>query len=1070
MPTLYRDYETRSTHDLREVGAWRYTISNTTDVWCAAYALDDGPIKLWVPGDPVPEEFIAAAQDPTWIVVAFNDQFERLVERHILAPRYGWPEIPIERHRCLQAAALALALPAKLEKVAEALHLEHRKDKTGAKHMLRMAKPRKPRPGEDAKSIYWADTPEDRERLGEYCKGDLAAERALERRIGYLSPELQAQWVLDATKINDRGIYLDGQLLNAAISIAETAEREITTELLSITGGEVSSINQTGKLMTWLAAHDCIVKDVTRTSLKHALRRTQLPPEARRVIELRLDGAHASAAKLKTMRNWRNPADGRVRGAFRFHGAGTGRWTSFGIQVQNLKRPEVADLDAAIEAVATGDYAHLKARYSQPMSVVGDVTRALICAPPGHRLIAGDFSGIESRVTAYLSGQQSKLDQWAKFDRTQSPEDEPYYIFGRRQGLSRDRARDTGKVADLAFGFMGGLGAWKKLAGSDDTSTDEEIRARQRAWRNAHPHTVRFWHGLNTAAIRAIQNPGELITCQRIGFDYDREFLRMRLLNGRKIAYPFARLTTTSNHVVTFMDNAAGKWAECRYGQGAYGGTWCENAVQGVARDLLAEAVRRLETSGYPVTLHVHDEIVAEVPDGSGSLEEFQRILTTPPAWAEGLPIAAKVREGPRFCKITESEAKPEAAPSEEGSNPELTQQSSTMHDGAAQSSPEGDSYSSGERPWGNNIAEYVYQAADGMRYLKVVRTSAKQFPQFHWEAGRWQPGKPTGPKIPYRLPELLAAPLNAWVLVCAGEKDAESAAELGFVSTTNSGGEGKGQWTPELNIWFAGRKRVAIMEDNDDTGRAHAIEVANALRGLVPDIRIVTFRELAERGDLTDWIEAGHRKDELIARIEGASRAWPVPQPAPIRQWAGKPVPHPEYTVPDRFPAEQVCLLSGEGGEGKSTLAQHLCAAHALARDWLGCQPRPGPAIYLECEDAERVLHWRLAALADHYGVPIEAFADAGLQLFSLIEHDTILAATNRNGIVEPTGFYRWLYELAGDVKPVMIGIASSANVFAGNENVRPEVQQFVKLLARIAIVTGGSVLLITHPSVTGM
>ena len=237
-----------------------------------------------------------------------------------------------------------------------------------------------------------------------------------------------------------------------------------------------------------------------------------------------------------------------------------------------------------------------------------------------------------------------------------------------------------------------------------------------------------------------------------------------------------------------------------------------------------------------------------------------------------------------------------------------------------------------------------------------------------------------------------------------------------------------------------------------------------------MPDVRIVTFRELPEHGDLSDWVVAGHGQAELRARIETAPAAWSAPQPAPIREWVGKPVPQPDYTVPDRFPAEQVCLFSGEGGEGKSTLVQHLCAAHALGRDWLGCEPRQGPALYLECEDAERVLHWRLAALADHYGVSIDAFADAGLQLYSLIEHDTILAATNRKGIVETTGFYKWLYELAGDVKPVMIGIASVANVFAGNENARPEVQQFVKQLTRIALVSGGSVLLITHPSMTGI
>src|SRR5262249_54672159 len=198
----------------------------------------------------------------------------------------------------------------------------------------------------------------------------------------------------------------------------------------------------------------------------------------------------------------------------------------------------------------------------------------------------------------------------------------------------------------------------KKLAPSDDTSSEAEIKQRQQAWRNAHPQTVRFWGDLNRAAIKAVQNPGKIIACKRIAFRRDDSFLRMRLPSGRKIAYPFPRLKTTDRGdlAVVFMDNQQGKWAECRHGLGAYGGTWIENAVQAVARDLFAAAMQRLEAAGYRITLHVHDEIVAEVPDDFGSAEEFLRILTESPPWADGLPIAAKVREGQRFCKITKPE------------------------------------------------------------------------------------------------------------------------------------------------------------------------------------------------------------------------------------------------------------------------------------------------------------------------------------------------------------------------------------------------------------------------------
>jgi RecA-family ATPase len=383
-----------------------------------------------------------------------------------------------------------------------------------------------------------------------------------------------------------------------------------------------------------------------------------------------------------------------------------------------------------------------------------------------------------------------------------------------------------------------------------------------------------------------------------------------------------------------------------------------------------------------------------------------------------------------------------------------------------------GDGYPHGERETGQQVAFFVYHHADGQPYLGVKKTASKQFPQYHWTGASWAKGAPTGLKIPYRLPQLLKTPLDAWVLICAGEKDADTAAALGFVATTNPEGERKGAWAPELNAWFAGRRRVAIMEDHDATGEAHVLEVAEALRGVVADIRIVTFRDLPEHGDLTDWKERGHGRDDLLAKIEATTPYRPRPKPSPIRQWDGEPVPELLYAVPGRYPLDNVGLFSGEGGQGKSSLVQQLCVAHVLEREWLGCVPRQGSAIYLECEDAESVLHWRLKAIAAHYRVSLTQIADAGFQMYPLADEENAVLATapDKSGIVRPTPLYDWLYELAGDIKPVMLGIASSANVFAGNENVRTEVQQFIRLLRRIASVAHGTVLLVTQPSLTGI
>ena len=613
-----------------------------TDVWCCAYVVDDEEVKLWKPGDPTPQEFSEAANNPAW----FISGFERAIEQHIMGPRYGWPLVPTERQRCSQAASLALALPAKLEKVAEVLGLEHRKDAAGKRIMLQLCKPRAPRPHENPEGIYWHDDPE-RFAIGyEYCRQDTRVERAIHQRIGHLIPGEQALWELDAT-INQRGIPIDVDLLNAAIAAARAEQDNIKSEFVTHTRGSPARINQTAQLITWLQANGCEVKDVRSPTLKALLDRPDLPPTVRQVVELRLAGARASVSKLQAMARWCDD-QGRIRGAFRYHGAATGRWTSLGVQLQNLKRVETNDLGAAIDAVKSGD---LKS-YNQPLAIIGDLSRAIIAASSGHRFIAADLSGIESRITAWVAGEAAKVNAWAKFDLTGNPEDEPYRIVGKSFGLPDETARSTGKVADLAFGYSGSVGAWRKLA-ANDQRTDDEIKALQQTWRNDHPNIVRFWKTLDRSAVRAVKNPSTTVQCERVSFRMEDVFLKLRLPSGREISYPFPRIETNDrgDPVVVFKDNAAGRFVDCRNGRGAYGGLWIENVVQGIARDVFAAAMPELERREYAIVLHVHDEIVAEVPNDIGSVDEFVKILTTAPAWADGLPLAAKGRSGPRFSK-----------------------------------------------------------------------------------------------------------------------------------------------------------------------------------------------------------------------------------------------------------------------------------------------------------------------------------------------------------------------------------------------------------------------------------
>jgi DNA polymerase bacteriophage-type len=454
---LLRDYETRGAISLKEVGAWRYCSDVNTSVLCCAYAIDDGPVKLWVPGDPVPAEWVEAANNPDWIVSAFNDNFERHVELHQLDRYHHWPLVPIERHRCLQASALSLALPASLEKVAEALNLEHQKDSAGKANMMALSRPRKSKKGEPP-GLYWHSDQGRLERLYAYCKQDVETERALYRRIGFISEAEQLVWQLDA-KINDRGIFIDDELALGAIEIDEEMHAEIDAELAEITGGTVTAVNQTARMISWLGSNGCPVDNVQKGTLGHAATRKAISDEARRVMILRRDGAHAATNKYRALMAWRAHG-GRVRGCFRYHGTSTGRWSGLGPQPQNFKRAKGATLED-ISAVKSGNYSQLRMLHPEnPLAVVGDVARAALSAAPGHKFIIADFSGIEARVLAWLAGEESEIQQWKKFDETGIAEDEPYHIAGVASGLDRD----GGKTETLAFGFMGGVGAYRKLA------------------------------------------------------------------------------------------------------------------------------------------------------------------------------------------------------------------------------------------------------------------------------------------------------------------------------------------------------------------------------------------------------------------------------------------------------------------------------------------------------------------------------------------------------------------------------------------------------------------------------
>jgi DNA polymerase bacteriophage-type len=470
-----------------------------------------------------------------------------------------------------------------------------------------------------------------------------------------LSPAEHVLWQLSCG-INDRGFQIDRSFIEAARRIAQEAAPEIDAELAAITGGAVTKINQIARLLQWLRLHGYTAKSLDREAVEKQLaEKDDLPPCARRVLELRQGGAQSAIKKIDALLT-RAGTDDRVRGAFKYHGATTGRWSGEGVQPQNLKRPEVQDIDAAIAAVATGNYSHVKQIYSRPLSVIGDCSRSMITAAPGNVLIGADFGAIESRVLSWVTNEEWKIESYRRFDNTHDAVDEPYRataasIFHITPDAVSKEQRAVGKICDLALGYQGGLKAFRKF--EPDRFTDGEVEQFKSEWRSAHPNIKRFWRDVDRAAWTAVRTRGRVVQCGRVSFKCDGAFLWLKLPSGRKLAYPFPQIKVEDlrHQSVVFADNAAGQFKDVRHGNGAYGGLWTENIVSAIARDLLAGAMQHIEAAGYPIVLHVHDEIVAEVPIGFGSAEEFTRLMTCLPSWASGLPIVASAWSGQRYCK-----------------------------------------------------------------------------------------------------------------------------------------------------------------------------------------------------------------------------------------------------------------------------------------------------------------------------------------------------------------------------------------------------------------------------------
>jgi DNA polymerase bacteriophage-type len=691
---LHIDFETRSAVDLKKTGVYVYAEDPTTDVWCAAFAVDDGPVELWTPGMPVPDAIFDAVVNG-WPIVAHNANFEQAIWHGVLAPRYGWPVPHPTQWRCTMAMALAMSLPGSLDNAAAALGLDTRKDVKGYGIMMRMAKPRKV--NADG-SIVWWDEPHRLAELYAYCKQDVEVERQLEKRLVQLSPSELDLWHLDQT-INARGVYVDERLCLAAKAIVAQTQARLDVEMKTVTDYGVSACSNAVQLAQWVRAKGFPADSIAKDQIEILLARDDLPEDVRRALELRREAAKASVAKIDSLLAGMQ-RDKRSRGLLQYHAASTGRWGGRRFQPQNIKRPKLKNVDLAIEAVLHGDVDVIDMMYGEPLSVVGDCLRGMIRAAPGNKLMAADYANIEGRVLAWLAGEEWKLQAFRAFDAGAGP-DLYKVAYAKTFGIKIENVdsfmRSIGKVLELAPGFQGGAGAFLMMANVygvnladifEIASTAAGRAVQKKAseawaqrgvnsghseaawttgemlkimWRNDHPKTVEFWWALDEAAIEAVQNPGLVITCGKVRMVVRGSFLWLRLPSGRALCYPYPKLVMKDmpwedgegkparKQVFSYkgVDSYTRKWTDCY----AYGGLWAENVTQAVARDLMAEGVKRLEAADYPVILTVHDEIVSEVPAGFGSVDEFCALMTELPAWAAGCPVTAEGFSAERYRK-----------------------------------------------------------------------------------------------------------------------------------------------------------------------------------------------------------------------------------------------------------------------------------------------------------------------------------------------------------------------------------------------------------------------------------
>ena len=617
------DIETFSSVDIKN-GAYAYSEAPDFEILLIAYKFsDEDKVKLIDLTDD-PEElenlrFWDALTDPEVVKTAYNANFERTC-----LARHTGEAMPPEQWRCTMVLAVQLGLPRSLAAVGPALGLteEEQKKKTGAALIQYFCKPCKPTRtnGQRTKNTR-LHAPEKWELFKEYNIQDVVTEQIILKRLRDFRPDQSEQdlWTLDQ-EINDRGVLLDIPMAGSIVEFDTERSADLLAEAQQITG--LKNPNSLAQLKPWLQSHGLPVDSLRKDDVSSILGDPDISDEVRRVLEIRQTLSKTSVNKYQTMLNIAGEDD-RARGIMQFYGGHTGRWAGRSLQPQNLARNTMPDdeLDVAREFVKMGDFESLEMIFGEPAQIFSQLVRTAFIPSPGHRFVVSDFSAIEARVIAWIAGEEWRLDVFRNDgDIYCESASRIYHVPVVKHGINGE-LRQRGKVAELALGYGGAVGAMKQMDTSGSVPEDE-MQGIVTQWRAESPKIVRMWRDCQDAAVSVIRgNQPKRVLRSLQGTEFyvklvdGTPVLFIQLPSGRPIAYWDPKVMDTEmGPRITYMtqNQTTRKWERCE----TYGGKLTENIVQSVARDCLAEKMKLLESMGYPIVFHVHDELILEAPEG----------------------------------------------------------------------------------------------------------------------------------------------------------------------------------------------------------------------------------------------------------------------------------------------------------------------------------------------------------------------------------------------------------------------------------------------------------------------